>query len=84
MQIGSSIQIFLFVLPFLVCLSWGLGKGLTLNFDVFETIVGGCPSFISAFSCVLTIFQVTLAIIVVSYAISDGRCVPHLDPKEAA
>ncbi|KIM34543.1 hypothetical protein M408DRAFT_325917 [Serendipita vermifera MAFF 305830] len=53
--IGSSIQIFLFVLPFLVCLAWGLNKDLTLNFDVFETVI------------------VTLAIVVVSYAIADGR-----------
>lgn len=42
LQIGSSIQIFLFVLPFLVCLSWGLDKNLTLSFDVFETVVGMC------------------------------------------
>jgi len=53
--IGSSIQIFLFVLPFMVVLAWGLDKPLTLNFDVFETVI------------------VALAIIVVSYAIADGR-----------
>jgi len=53
--IGSSIQIFLFVLPFMVVLAWGMDKPLTLAFDVFETVV------------------VALAIICVSYAISDGR-----------
>ncbi|CCA67705.1 related to Ca2+-transport (H+/Ca2+ exchange) protein [Serendipita indica DSM 11827] len=53
--IGSSIQIFLFVLPFLVVLAWGMDKPLTLAFDVFETII------------------VTLAVIVVAYAIGDGK-----------
>lgn len=53
--IGSSIQIFLFVLPFLVVLAWGLDKPLTLNFDVFETVL------------------TALAVIVVSYAIGDGK-----------
>lgn len=70
-QIGSSIQIFLFVLPFLVCLAWGLDKDLTLSFDVFETVVGTCfttPAGTNAYSAL-----VTLAIIVVSYAIADGR-----------
>jgi len=53
--IGSSLQIFLFVLPFMVVLAWGLDKPLTLDFDIFETVI------------------VTLAIIVVNYAIADGR-----------
>jgi Ca2+/H+ antiporter len=53
MQIGSSIQIFLFVLPFLVCLAWGLGKELTLSFDVFETVVGMYPIACLLFPCPL-------------------------------
>lgn len=42
--IGSSIQIFLFVLPFLVVLAWGLDKPLTMNFDIFETVIGKLSS----------------------------------------
>lgn len=36
---GSSIQIALFVIPFIVTLAWILGKPLTLLFDPFESIV---------------------------------------------
>lgn len=37
--VGSSIQISLFVIPFIVILAWILGKPLTLLFDPFESIV---------------------------------------------
>ncbi|KAF8340660.1 calcium/proton exchanger [Cantharellus anzutake] len=37
--VGSSIQIALFVIPFLVILGWIIGKPLTLLFDPFESIV---------------------------------------------
>jgi len=37
--VGSSIQIALFVIPFIVVLGWILGKPLTLLFDPFESIV---------------------------------------------
>ncbi|KAF9260890.1 calcium/proton exchanger [Marasmius fiardii PR-910] len=37
--IGSSIQISIFVLPFMVILSWIMGKPLTLYFDLLQTIV---------------------------------------------
>jgi len=37
--VGSSIQIALFVIPFIVTLGWILGKPLTLLFDPFESIV---------------------------------------------
>jgi len=37
--VGSSIQIALFVIPFIVILGWILGKPLTLLFDPFESIV---------------------------------------------
>ncbi|VDB89808.1 unnamed protein product [Peniophora sp. CBMAI 1063] len=37
--VGSSIQIALFVIPFIVTLAWILGKPLTLLFDPFESIV---------------------------------------------
>ncbi|KAF8149859.1 Sodium/calcium exchanger protein-domain-containing protein [Crassisporium funariophilum] len=36
--VGSSIQIALFVIPFIVILAWILGKPLTLLFDPFESI----------------------------------------------
>ncbi|KAF8071716.1 calcium/proton exchanger [Lyophyllum atratum] len=37
--VGSSIQIALFVIPFIVTLAWILGKPLTLLFDPYESIV---------------------------------------------
>ncbi|KAI0303725.1 calcium/proton exchanger [Multifurca ochricompacta] len=37
--VGSSIQIALFVIPFITILGWILGKPLTLLFDPFESIV---------------------------------------------
>jgi len=37
--VGSSIQIALFVIPFIVTLGWILGKPLTLLFDPLESIV---------------------------------------------
>ncbi|OCH95484.1 calcium/proton exchanger [Obba rivulosa] len=37
--VGSSIQIALFVIPFIVTLGWIIGKPLTLLFDPFESIV---------------------------------------------
>ncbi|KAH7884520.1 hypothetical protein F5I97DRAFT_1830969 [Phlebopus sp. FC_14] len=37
--VGSSIQIALFVIPFIVTLAWILGKPLTLLFDPLESIV---------------------------------------------
>lgn len=36
--IGSSLQIALFVTPFLVILSWIMDKDLTLHFETFETV----------------------------------------------
>lgn len=53
--VGSSIQIALFVLPFLVILGWWIGQPLSLNFDTFESVV------------------VVISVIVVNFAISDGR-----------
>lgn len=37
--VGSSIQIALFVIPFIVILGWIIGKPMTLLFDPFESIV---------------------------------------------
>ncbi|KAL5116362.1 Vacuolar membrane antiporter [Pleosporales sp. CAS-2024a] len=37
--IGSSMQIALFVTPFLVLLGWAMHQPMTLHFEVFETIV---------------------------------------------
>ncbi|CAE6432940.1 unnamed protein product [Rhizoctonia solani] len=37
--VGSSIQIALFVLPFLILLGWIIDQPLTLFFDIFETVV---------------------------------------------
>jgi len=37
--IGSSIQIALFVTPFLVILGWIINKDMTLRFETFETVV---------------------------------------------
>jgi Ca2+:H+ antiporter len=35
--VGSSIQIALFVIPFIVTLGWIIGKPMTLFFDPFES-----------------------------------------------
>ncbi|KAK3112798.1 Vacuolar membrane antiporter [Teratosphaeriaceae sp. CCFEE 6253] len=37
--IGSSMQIALFVTPFLVILGWAIGQEMTLHFKTFETVV---------------------------------------------
>lgn len=37
--VGSSMQIALFVTPFLVILGWIIGQDMTLNFQGFETVV---------------------------------------------
>lgn len=37
--IGSSLQIALFVTPFLVILGWIMGQPMTLHFEIFETVV---------------------------------------------
>ena len=37
--IGSSMQIALFVTPFLVILGWIIGQPMTLHFQGFETVV---------------------------------------------
>lgn len=37
--IGSSLQIALFVTPFLVILGWIIGQPMTLHFQLFETVV---------------------------------------------
>lgn len=49
--IGSSLQIALFVTPFLVILGWIMGAEMTLHFQVFETI----SFFISALVVILLI-----------------------------
>ncbi|KKA19327.1 Calcium ion transporter Vcx1 [Rasamsonia emersonii CBS 393.64] len=36
--IGSSLQIALFVTPFLVILGWIMGENMTLHFQIFETV----------------------------------------------
>ncbi|KAJ7806833.1 Calcium/proton exchanger [Mycena leptocephala] len=36
--VGSSIQIALFVIPFIVVVAWGMGKPMTLLFDPYEAI----------------------------------------------
>ncbi len=37
--IGSSMQIALFVTPFMVILGWIIGQPMTLHFQTFETVV---------------------------------------------
>lgn len=36
--VGSSLQIALFVTPFLVVLGWAMGQPMTLHFETFETV----------------------------------------------
>ncbi|UNI15529.1 Calcium/proton exchanger CAX-like [Purpureocillium takamizusanense] len=37
--VGSTLQISLFVVPFLVIVGWIIGKNMSLQFDTFETII---------------------------------------------
>jgi Ca2+:H+ antiporter len=37
--VGSSLQIAIFVTPFLVILGWAMGEKMTLHFQIFETVV---------------------------------------------
>ena len=37
--IGSSLQIALFVTPFLVILGWIMGQNMSLHFEGFETVI---------------------------------------------
>jgi len=37
--VGSTLQISLFVTPFLVMVGWAIGKSMSLQFDTFETII---------------------------------------------
>ncbi|KAF9545037.1 calcium/proton exchanger [Agrocybe pediades] len=50
--VGSSIQIHLFVIPFIVIIAWIMGKPLTLLFDPYESV--------SLFLAVLTVNSVVL------------------------
>ncbi|KLU81346.1 calcium/proton exchanger [Magnaporthiopsis poae ATCC 64411] len=48
-SIGSSIQIALFVTPFVVILGWTLDRGMTLRFTLFETVCLFLAAFIVNF-----------------------------------
>ena len=37
-QVGSSIQIAIFAIPFVVCTAWGMGLPFALDFDPFATL----------------------------------------------
>ena len=47
LQIGSSIQISLFVLPVMILLGWAIGQPLSMFFDIFETITVSIQSCLS-------------------------------------
>ncbi|KAJ3536062.1 hypothetical protein NM688_g6886 [Phlebia brevispora] len=75
--VGSSIQIALFVIPFIVTLGWWIGKPLTLLFDPFESIVlflagAYLTSSIRHFATYLPSL-LRIAVIVVNYTVADGR-----------
>ncbi len=38
-SLGSSLQIALFVVPFIVLMGWAMGRPMSLNFDPFATLV---------------------------------------------
>ncbi|KAI1611339.1 Ca2+:H+ antiporter [Exophiala viscosa] len=44
--VGSSLQIAIFVTPFLVILGWIMGKDMTLHFETFETVAFFLASFV--------------------------------------
>ncbi|CDO72474.1 hypothetical protein BN946_scf184980.g15 [Trametes cinnabarina] len=68
--VGSSIQIALFVIPFIVTLAWIMGKPLSLLFDPFESIV----LFLSGMSLSTPIKRDILrGVLVVNYVVQDGK-----------
>ncbi|CAL1716537.1 unnamed protein product [Somion occarium] len=83
--VGSSIQIALFVIPFIVTLGWIIGKPLTLLFDPFESIVmflSGVfstwtfdPTFISTWKQCDSQADLNSphVVIVVNYVVQDGK-----------
>ncbi|KAJ7832665.1 Calcium/proton exchanger [Mycena olivaceomarginata] len=69
--VGSSIQIALFVIPFMMVLGWILGKPLTMLFDPFESIalfLAGQSQNQSAIEGSLT----HLSVMTVNYVVQDG------------
>jgi Ca2+:H+ antiporter len=47
--VGSSIQIAIFVTPFIVLLGWIMGKNMTLYFNIFETVALFVTAFVVNF-----------------------------------
>ncbi|KAF1958482.1 calcium/proton exchanger [Byssothecium circinans] len=47
--VGSSIQIAIFVTPFIVILGWIMGKSMTLYFNIFETVALFVTAFVVNF-----------------------------------
>ena len=47
--VGSSIQIAIFVTPFIVILGWMMGKSMTLYFNIFETVALFVTAFVVNF-----------------------------------
>lgn len=76
--VGSSIQIALFVIPFMTILGWIMNKPLSLLFDPFESVVSAwiCPVRHEGLDlsfrrhCAQTLF---LSVLIVNYTIQDGR-----------
>lgn len=75
--IGSSMQIALFVTPFLVLLGWAIDKPMTLHFQTFETVVfflsvlvvnyliqDGKSNYLEGAMCLGTYFIIALAFVV--------------------
>ncbi|KAK0193737.1 calcium/proton exchanger [Armillaria mellea] len=71
--VGSSIQIALFVIPFIVTLGWIMGKPLTLLFDPYESVA----MFLAGMD-LLSLLKETPQLIVtivltVNYVVQDGK-----------
>jgi Ca2+:H+ antiporter len=79
--VGSSIQIALFVLPFLVILGWIIGQVSCLTLWAYGFLLNAAPSFqpLSLNFANFEVIMVVISVIVVNFAISDGCVVlyPH-------
>ncbi|KAK4702012.1 Ca2+:H+ antiporter, partial [Phenoliferia sp. Uapishka_3] len=73
--VGSSIQIALFVIPFMVTLAWILGKPLSLLFDPFESIVSFELTIDIGFlnANIARLKTLFLAVLITNYTIQDGK-----------
>ncbi|KAK0204744.1 calcium/proton exchanger [Desarmillaria ectypa] len=71
--VGSSIQIALFVIPFIVTLAWIMGKPLTLLFDPYESVAMFLAGTDILSSLKATAQLIMVIVLTVNYVVQDGK-----------